>query len=740
MAWTYENWILCNVFSGFAIFLLTFIILGILVWHFESIFYAMVDKLFNIQRCVIDVHHTIIRNNSAIYTSKATIKKSPGLASNLRHCCRQVAVKNSVRPDSTSALASDNVVPKLYNSVKNDVLNIVEERTTTIGLKTLGFAETDSEQDLTDENESDQEAKSSDDHTMKSGVLLSTGSTIIPSIPRNHPSHPQYERKVLNVYGKYLTLNKKRNTLLIMVFSTIVISAIIIAGFGGCILASTTIYQNSPCPNYGTTECFHGDNHTYFECEPGDDINITLLTSSASCFRWIVLDKSITDVLTQIAVCTALLTAFGSVAEVILRLLLYVFQPRRGVATGIRRIMEKTVGINRITQPPRFCGATLPCRFGVLNLGLYQHPWLIVVLTTFYILLPLIIIAAFISLTEFQISITSLTYTVLLTLVLLCSLALIWIMWEEDELSRILPGGWMSISDVFPKDRIAKLAYLGTSIVPQNQVTKVTDGISDKGQKVTSMIIDKLPKTERNPIEDVVETVSEKTQSYKQRAGLMRKTVSRSENKQSEDSELHSSKITSSIRANNGTKQARKQTQLTSKTLAILQEATKFSEKDIQAWHAGFFCDCPDGQLTKEIFIRIFKRFYVRDNRAACFCKYVFGMFDKDNSGALNFVEFLLAISSKTQGDLEQRLELAFDMYDVSGNGEIELEELTNLIISMYDLVGETNRKDDKDPKFRAIEIFKKLDINNDKKLSKEEFIKAWKNTPDLVHMLAPQM
>ncbi|CAF4246165.1 unnamed protein product, partial [Adineta steineri] len=99
-----------------------------------------------------------------------------------------------------------------------------------------------------------------------------------------------------------------------------------------------------------------------------------------------------------------------------------------------------------------------------------------------------------------------------------------------------------------------------------------------------------------------------------------------------------------------------------------------------------------------------------------------------------------LAISSKTQGGLEQRLELAFDMYDVSGNGEIELEELTNLIISMYDLVGETNRKDDKDPKFRAIEIFKKLDINNDKKLSKEEFIKAWEDNPDLVHMLAPQM
>jgi len=39
-----------------------------------------------------------------------------------------------------------------------------------------------------------------------------------------------------------------------------------------------------------------------------------------------------------------------------------------------------------------------------------------------------------------------------------------------------------------------------------------------------------------------------------------------------------------------------------------------------------------------------------------------------------------------------------------------------------YDLVGETDRKGDRDPKKRAADIIAKLDVSGDKKLSKAEF------------------
>ncbi len=44
-----------------------------------------------------------------------------------------------------------------------------------------------------------------------------------------------------------------------------------------------------------------------------------------------------------------------------------------------------------------------------------------------------------------------------------------------------------------------------------------------------------------------------------------------------------------------------------------------------------------------------------------------------------------------------------------------------------YDLVGEVDRKGDRDPKKRAIDIITALDVSGDKKLNKHEFIAGQK-------------
>jgi hypothetical protein len=82
--------------------------------------------------------------------------------------------------------------------------------------------------------------------------------------------------------------------------------------------------------------------------------------------------------------------------------------------------------------------------------------------------------------------------------------------------------------------------------------------------------------------------------------------------------------------------------------------------------------------------------------------------------------------------------------YDISHDGLIDQKELTTLISAMvnlsfhcytqinhlsyfqYDLVGETDRKGDRDPKKRAAEIIEKLDVTGDKKLNKEEFTNGY--------------
>ena len=44
------------------------------------------------------------------------------------------------------------------------------------------------------------------------------------------------------------------------------------------------------------------------------------------------------------------------------------------------------------------------------------------------------------------------------------------------------------------------------------------------------------------------------------------------------------------------------------------------------------------------------------------FSRLAFDTFDSNNDGTIDFDEFLLAISATSQGDLDQRLSVAFDM------------------------------------------------------------------------------
>ena len=50
------------------------------------------------------------------------------------------------------------------------------------------------------------------------------------------------------------------------------------------------------------------------------------------------------------------------------------------------------------------------------------------------------------------------------------------------------------------------------------------------------------------------------------------------------------------------------------------------------------------------------------------------------DSGKIDFKEFLLAINITSAGKPEQKLEWAFQMYDVNGDGTIEPKEMTEII------------------------------------------------------------
>nr|VZI49458.1 unnamed protein product [Spirometra erinaceieuropaei] len=147
--------------------------------------------------------------------------------------------------------------------------------------------------------------------------------------------------------------------------------------------------------------------------------------------------------------------------------------------------------------------------------------------------------------------------------------------------------------------------------------------------------------------------------------------------------------------------------------LEFLMSNTHFTKKQIKQWYNGFIRDCPSGQLSKKKFIEVYSGFFP-DGNAEEFCTHVFRTFDKDNSGKIDFKEFLLAINITSGGRPKEKLEWAYQMYDIDGNGTIERNEMVEIIRAIYSMLGADGSSAELSPEARTEEIFAKMDENKD--------------------------
>ena len=80
-------------------------------------------------------------------------------------------------------------------------------------------------------------------------------------------------------------------------------------------------------------------------------------------------------------------------------------------------------------------------------------------------------------------------------------------------------------------------------------------------------------------------------------------------------------------------------------------------------------------------------------------------------------------------------------MYDVDGNGWIDLVEMTKLVQSIYQVMG-PNKKQAvqlETPEERAKDIFKRMDMNDDGRVTREEFVQTCLVDQKLIELLTPQ-
>ncbi|MBN3273831.1 KCIP2 protein, partial [Polyodon spathula] len=157
-----------------------------------------------------------------------------------------------------------------------------------------------------------------------------------------------------------------------------------------------------------------------------------------------------------------------------------------------------------------------------------------------------------------------------------------------------------------------------------------------------------------------------------------------------------------------------------------LQEQTKFTKKELQVLYRGFKNECPSGVVNEETFKLIYSQFFPQGD-SSTYAHFLFEAFDTDKNGSISFEDFAMGLSIILRGTINDRLNWAFNLYDLNKDGCITKEEMMAIMKSIYDMMGKCTSPCMQDDAHRehVESFFQKMDRNNDGVVTIEEFIES---------------
>ncbi|XP_068452364.1 calsenilin isoform X3 [Clinocottus analis] len=168
-----------------------------------------------------------------------------------------------------------------------------------------------------------------------------------------------------------------------------------------------------------------------------------------------------------------------------------------------------------------------------------------------------------------------------------------------------------------------------------------------------------------------------------------------------------------------------------------LQAQTKFTRKELQSLYRGFKNECPSGMVDEETFKTIYSQFFPQGD-ATTYAHFLFNAFDMDRNGSIRFEDFVIGLSVLLRGSVTEKLNWAFNLYDINKDGYVTKEEMLEIMTSIYDMMGRYTYPcvRDEAPSEHVDKFFQKMDKNRDGVVTIEEFIETCQKDENIMNSM----
>ncbi|XP_009885945.1 PREDICTED: Kv channel-interacting protein 4 isoform X6 [Charadrius vociferus] len=193
--------------------------------------------------------------------------------------------------------------------------------------------------------------------------------------------------------------------------------------------------------------------------------------------------------------------------------------------------------------------------------------------------------------------------------------------------------------------------------------------------------------------------------------------------------------------------------------LELLEAQSKFTKKELQILYRGFKNECPSGVVNEETFKEIYSQFFPQGAYpcllttgcayyklfllfsivdSTTYAHFLFNAFDTDHNGSVSFEDFVMGLSILLRGTVQEKLNWAFNLYDINKDGYITKEEMLDIMKAIYDMMGKCTYpvlKEDA-PRQHVETFFQKMDKNKDGVVTIDEFIESCQKDENIMRSM----